>query len=107
MCVSRPGESIDSLDGLELLAKTDRRVLRADLVGTGDSEAYASGSVAEDAAAELSAVLRKAGVKKCHFFCAGAGAARVAGMGDRGEVAPGGGGGGKGGGGGFGGAGGH
>jgi hypothetical protein len=84
LCLGDAGLSMDALEPMELLAQTQRRIIRIDSLGTGDSESVAE-SVATSradivalAALEARAVLASLGVgsqaRPVHLFCAGFGA---------------------------------
>jgi hypothetical protein len=83
LCLGDAGLSMDALEPMELLAQTQRRIIRIDSLGTGDSESVAESVAATRAgivalaALEARAVLASLGVgsqtKPVHLFCAGFG----------------------------------
>lgn len=79
LCVGEPGLSMDALDNVELLAKTDRRIIRFDALGSGGSDNLLEGTVASASASDLAAltvqevvaVVKAAKVGPLHLFVTG------------------------------------
>jgi pimeloyl-ACP methyl ester carboxylesterase len=84
LCLGEAGLSMDALEPIELIAQTQRRVIRIDALGSGDSDPLAidsaptRGDLILIAAIEARAILDKLGLgsagKPLHLFCVGFGA---------------------------------
>lgn len=84
LCLGDAGLSMDDLESLDLLVKSERRIIRIDLLGTGASERLqqldenvSRSQLVSIAAAETRAVLASLGIdtskQNLHVFCCGFG----------------------------------